>query len=298
MRDDVAVPLSRRVLGSMVLSVAVLVSRAEMQAQQSPTANPSAAPVPIEQRDPDVDAAAQMIGRALFLRCFCADNNLSFDAQGKPQGSIKTTDWTLAGINVQKVERKGPGEIELDGVRVAIRYATDRHEFDRHPQNDEKMRLTLAASRDEATFARELQAILSTGIDRPLQRSMPEFWQHYFDPSMAWPQDTLTGQQIMAPSMANSGPATQPVVTHRGEADYTPLASHDRVTGTVQVRMVVDAEGMPRHIAIVQPLGYGLDARAVEAASKFRFTPAMLKGNPIAATVLMNQDFLLVPSPH
>jgi TonB family protein len=302
MRDDVAVPISRRIRGRAFLVMVAIVPMAVMQAQQLLGVNQSATPTPIESHDPDVDAAAQTIGRALFLRCFCADNNLSFDAQGKPQASAKTTDWTLAGINVQKVERKGPGEIELDGVRVAMRYATDRHEFDRHPQNDDKMRLTLADNGDTAAFTRELQAVFSMGIDRLLQRSMPDFWQHYFDPSMAWPQDALTGQQVVAfagPPVAAGGAESEPTLTHRAEADYTPLASRDRVTGMVQVRMVVDLEGKPRHIVIVQPLGYGLDARAVEAAAKFRFTPATIRGKPVASTVLMSQDFLLVsPPPH
>ncbi|HEY1744145.1 MAG TPA: energy transducer TonB [Granulicella sp.] len=294
--------VSRPMLGPVFLALASMLPMAGQKVQQAPVARPNATPTPAEPRDPDVDAAAQEIGRALFLRCFCADNNLSFDIQGKPQGSVKTTDWTLAGINVQKAVRKGPGEIELDGVRVAIRYATDRHEFDRHPQNDDKMRLTLADNGDAAAFTRELQAVFSMGIDRPLQRSMPDFWQHYFDPSMAWPQDALTGQQIVTfagPPVAAGGSEGEPTVTHRAEAGYTPLASRDRITGTVQVRMVVDLEGMPQHVVIVQPLGYGLDVRAVEAAAKFRFTPATLKGKSVASTVLLNQDFLLVPpSPH
>jgi len=285
---------------ALILTLSVMGAIQLAFAQQT-VAKPESTPAPVEQHDLDIDAAAQMIGRALFLRCFCADNNLSFDIQGKPQGSVKTTDWTLAGISVQKAARKGPGEIELDGVRVAIRYATDRHEFDRHPQNDDKMRIILADNGDAAAFMRELQAVFSTGIDRTLQRSMPDFWQHYFDPLLAWPQDALTGQQIVTfagPPVAAGGSASEPTVTHRAEAGYTPLASRDRVTGTVQVRIVVDVEGMPRHIVIVQPLGYGLDARAAEAAAKFRFTPATLKGKPVASTVLMNQDFLLAPAPH
>ena len=300
MRDDVAVRISRHVLGLVFLALAFMLPMAGQKIQQAPAGRPNAAPASAEPRDPDVDAAAQEIGRALFLRCFCADNNLSFDIQGKPQGPVKITDWTLSGINVQKAVRKGPGEVELDGVRVAVRYATDRHEFDRHPENDDKMRLTLADNVDTAAFTRELQSVFSTGIDRPLQRSMPDFWQHYFDPSMAWPQDALTGQQIVTfagPPVAAGGAASEPTVTHRAEAGYTPLASRDRVTGTVQVRMVVDVEGLPRHVVIVQPLGYGLDVRAVEAAAKFRFTPATLKGKAVASTVLLNQDFLLVPPP-
>jgi TonB family protein len=265
---------------------------------QQTVVKPESGPVPIVQHDPVVDAAALKIGRALFLRCFCADNNLSFDLEGRPQGTAKTTDWTLSGINVQKVVRAGPGAIELEGVRVAIRYATDRHEFDRHPQNEEKMRLTLADKGDAAAFERELQAVFSTGIDRPLQRSMPEYWQHYFDPSMAWPQDSLTGAQIVTFAAVPSVGSSQAVVTHRAEAGYTLPASHDHVTGTVHMRLVVDTEGTARHLAIVQPLGYGLDARAVEAAVKYRFTPAMLDGKSVASNVLMNQDFLVVQTPQ
>jgi TonB family protein len=266
-------------------------------AAQQPVPQPSTSSMAAE-RDPVIDAASLEIGRALFLRCFCTDNNLSFDIEGRPQGSVKTTDWTLSGISVQKVVRKGPGAIELEGVRVAIRYATDRHEFDRHPQNDEKMRLTLADKGDAAAFERELQAVFSTGIDRPLQRSMPEYWQHYFDPSMAWPQDSLTGAQVVTFAAAPSAGSSQAVVTHRAEAGYTLPASHDHVIGTVHMRLMVDTEGAARHIAIVQPLGYGLDARAVEAAAKYRFTPAMLDGKPTASNVLMNQDFLVVQTPQ
>ncbi len=90
----------------------------------------------IPRSDAELDMASQMVGRALFLRCLCAENNLTFDAQGRVNGSVKKTGWTLSGMNVLKVSRKGANQIELDGVRVAVRYATDRHEFDRKPQND------------------------------------------------------------------------------------------------------------------------------------------------------------------
>src|ERR1700735_3771632 len=152
-------------------------------------AQQTASPAPVERRDPALDAASNLIGKALFLRCFCAENNLSFDARGQVVGTVKTTDWTLAGINVQKVERKSSGEIELDGVRVAIRFATDRREFDRKPLNDDKMKIQLADPGDPSSFARELSTVFSEGLDHRLQAAMPPFWQHYFNPQMPWPSD-------------------------------------------------------------------------------------------------------------
>ena len=277
---------------SAALMLALAVAGGIAPAQQDATKTAAALT-----HDAEADEAAQMVGRALFLRCFCAEDNLSFDAQGHVAGQAKTTDWTLAAVNVQKVERKGPGEIELDGVKVAIRFATDRREFDRHPQNDDKMRIVIADTGDVAAFERALKSVFATGIDRELQRAMPQYWQHYFEPGLAWPQDALTGQAIN--SIAAATPtASIAAVTHKSDAGYTPLAGRDRVGGTVRLRMVVDAEGMPRRIAVLQPLGYGLDERAVEALGKYRFTPAMVQGQPVASNVTIDEEFVVVQTPR
>src|SRR5580704_9645124 len=93
--------------------------------------------------DAEIGAASLLVGKGLFLRGFFLNNDLTYDAAGRVQGSPKVGDWTVAAVNVLKAERRGPDEIELDGVRVAIRYNTDTHEFQRHPLNDEKMRLVV-----------------------------------------------------------------------------------------------------------------------------------------------------------
>jgi len=265
--------------------------------QPAPTAPATAPTAPIERRDPALDAASDLIGRALFLRCFCAENNLQFDTQGKPAGQIKIVDWTLAGVNVQKAERKDANSIQLEGVRVAIRYATDRREFDRHPLNDEKVKILLADPGNPAAFQSALKSIFSVGIDRTLQRSMPDFWQHYFEPTKDW-QDDLKGQTIYIPGTPGT-PAglAGPTQTHKADAGYSEPATHDRVQGTLTLRMIVDTNGAPRRVSVVQPLGYGLDARAAEAAEKFRFAPGMLNGIPVDESVVINQQFELVPVP-
>ena len=246
--------------------------------------------------DAEVDLASGMIGKALFLRCFCAEDTLSFDEQGRVQGPIKVVDWTLAGVNVLKVERKG-ADIELDGVRVAVRFATDRHEFDRHPQNDEKVRVTIADKGDVRVFERALRAVFATGIDRELQLSMPEVWRHYFDPGLAWPQDELTGQVIENIPVATAT-ASVAVTTHKADAEYTVMARQDRVAGDVRLRFVVDSEGVPRRIVVAQPLGYGLDLAAAQALAKYRFTPAMVKGKAVASNVTVDQGFAVVAPPQ
>jgi len=292
-----------RGLGAILLVVAGFSGLAD--AQVAPTTGNPASKAPIERSDPALDTASSLIGRALFLRCFCAENNLNFDAEGQVSENPKTTDWTLAGINVQKVSRKGPNELELDGVRVAIRFATDRREFDRHPLNDDKMKVQLVDPHDTAALAREIKAIFSEGLDRRLQLAMPSYWQHYFDPQLAWPADDLSSQTIYTagnvriPGTTPAGEGFIPVTaTKKASAPYTSQASHDRVSGSVDLRVVVDTKGEVHHISIAQPLGYGLDARAAEALAKWKFVPAKLQGKPVAAYALIRPDFEVVDLPH
>lgn len=288
-----------------ILALAVLFSGPAC-AQGAPASGNPASPVPIERRDEALDAASNLIGKALFLRCFCAENNLTFDAQGRGVGAVKTTDWTLAGVNVLKVERKSSGEIELEGVRVAIRFATDHHEFDRKPLNDDKMKIQLGDSGDPAAFARELSAVFAEGLDRRLQLSMPAYWQHYFDPQMPWPQDELSGVPIYVagtatriPGAVAAGEGFVPVsATKRASAAYTSQASRDRIQGSVDLRVAVDATGVLRRVVVEQPLGYGLDARAAESLEKWKFAPAKLQGKPVAAYALIRPEFTVVDIPQ
>ena len=140
-------------------------------------------------------AAQALVGKALFLRGFYLTNDLNYDAEGRVLGSPKVGDWTLAAVNVLKVERPGSGEIELDGVRVAIRYNADVHEFQRHPLNDEKMRLIVKDSGDARQLEAAFAAMFAIGIDPGLQRATG-LLGHYFDPALAWPQDALSRQTV------------------------------------------------------------------------------------------------------
>jgi TonB family protein len=155
---------------------------------------------------------------------------------------------------------------------------------------------------------------------------MPPLWRHYFDPSLPWttatpspssnagpgaiaitgstggPPDPLASQTIypIPPLPPPPGPPAQvipPVLAHQTSSQYTAAARNDKVQGTVQLRLVVDAQGIPQRIAVNHPLGYGLDQQAAEAVAKWRFNPAQRAGQPVASAILVNIDFVPVPSP-
>ena len=246
--------------------------------------------------DPEVAAASLLVGKALFLRGSYLSNNLSYDAAGRVQGSPKVGDWTIAAVNVLKAERRGADEIELDGVRAAIRYNADSHEFQRHALNDEKMRLVVKDPGDTKQLEAAFAAMFSVGIDPGLQRAMPDYWRHYFDPALAWPQDALNGQPIytLYGGADQAKDVSAPTVEHRVDAKYSDFAARDKVQGAVLLRIVVDSSGVPQRIAIARPLGYGLDANAVEAMMKWRFSPGMRGDTAVAAGVVVEEQFNLV----
>jgi TonB family protein len=242
--------------------------------------------------DADQAQAQEMIGRAVILRGFYQANELSYDVAGKVEGSPKVTDWTLAAMEVQKVVRKATGKIELDGVHVAIRYNQDQHIFERHPQKDDKMQVTVADTGDAKSFAAALKAIFSIGIDPELQREMPDYWLHYFIPGAPWPQDGLAGKTIFG---TNGQPlpddATKATPDKKVEPKFTSYALRDHVKGAIEVRLDVDEEGTPRRVSVLLPLGYGLDGKVVDAVKQWRFRPAMRAGTPIPSVEVVNQTF-------
>jgi len=260
----------------------------------------SEAPKADETGDLQLQLAMTLVGKGLFLRGFYLTNDLAYDSAGRVVGTPEVGDWTIAAVNILKAERPGAKEIELDGLRVAIRYNPDANEFQRHPLTNEKVKILVADSGDFQGFEAAIRAIFSMGVDPTFQRSMPDFWRHYFDPNLAWPQDSLNGQTIYAlaggPNQAKD--VTPPKVEHRADAKFSSFAQRDKVQGTVLLRIVVDAEGVPHRISVARPLGYGLDESAVEAMAKWHFQPGMKDGKPVAAGIVVQQEFSPLPSPH
>ena len=75
--------------------------------------------------------------------------------------------------------------------------------------------------------------------------------------------------------------------------EYTPSARTDRIQGKVVVFIRLDADGIPHDMKVVKGLRSDLDEKAIEAVSRWRFTPAMKDGNPVAVAVNVEVVFKL-----
>ena len=74
-----------------------------------------------------------------------------------------------------------------------------------------------------------------------------------------------------------------------------PVASSQPARGewTVTLSLVVDSEGHPRNVHVVRSLGMGLDEKAIEAVSKWRFEPGLKNGYPVAVQIAVEVVFRL-----
>jgi TonB family protein len=73
------------------------------------------------------------------------------------------------------------------------------------------------------------------------------------------------------------------------EADYSDEGRLAGLEGTVQIRVTIADDGTPRDLEVAEPLGLGLDEKALEAAKQWRFTPDTPK--PLLLNIPV--DFLL-----
>lgn len=77
------------------------------------------------------------------------------------------------------------------------------------------------------------------------------------------------------------------------EPSYTEEARKNRIEGTVVLKAVFSKSGEVTNIWTVAGLPYGLTERAIMAARKIKFTPAMKEGKPVSMWMQLEYNFSL-----
>jgi len=120
----------------------------------------------------------------------------------------------------------------------------------------------------------------------------------------------LRERQLQADSLsafadiANAPPGTPAVLTgkevsvkarilSKPEPQYTEEARRDMITGTVVLRAIFAANGRVVGIHPVFSLSNGLTERAIEAARRIKFVPALKDGHPVSMFVQLEYSFNL-----
>jgi protein TonB len=77
------------------------------------------------------------------------------------------------------------------------------------------------------------------------------------------------------------------------KADYTEEARQRGVTGDVLLEIVVRRDGSVSKVKLLKGLGWGLNERAIQAVSQWRFAPAQRLGAPVDVVVEVAVEFKL-----
>lgn len=89
------------------------------------------------------------------------------------------------------------------------------------------------------------------------------------------------------------GGISAPTAISAPDPDYTEDARRAKKQGTCVLWLIVDSSGHPRDIRVIRGLGYGLDAKALEAVQKWKFQPALKDGRPVDVQISVEVEFHL-----
>jgi len=92
---------------------------------------------------------------------------------------------------------------------------------------------------------------------------------------------------------AGVGGVTNPVPLVTPEAEFSDEARRQKFQGVCMISLIVDSHGYPQNPRVVQPLGMGLDEKALEAVKLYRFKPALKDGKPVNARIWVAVNFRL-----
>jgi periplasmic protein TonB len=87
---------------------------------------------------------------------------------------------------------------------------------------------------------------------------------------------------------------TPPELLYKVEPEFSEEARKAKHQGVVVLSIEVDASGNVRNIRVRQSLGLGLDEKAIDAVSRWRFRPGLFDGKPVATEATVQVNFQLL----
>jgi TonB family protein len=85
----------------------------------------------------------------------------------------------------------------------------------------------------------------------------------------------------------------RPTILHREKAKYTEEARQNKIQGAVVLQVVFNVNGSITDVRVISGLPDGLTEKAIEAAKKIRFNPAVKNGAPVSVRGSLEFTFSL-----
>jgi TonB family protein len=248
-------------------------------------------------------------GKVLTLRHFYAGKHLVFQADGSLAGRADVGPWTVDGqIFIQTIAMKGR-QLQIRGRRVCLVFDTmkepprDVLEWLKESTADDRNKregafwakdvdMTIhldSKNPDEAGLKAAMNAIfLAPG--EAMGDIVPDFWRGYFDKEGGGLRKNGYSGVVYS---FKKGEVSPPRRISGREPEFAEDARIAKYQGTMVISLVIDPSGTETDLAIVTPLGLGLDEKAVEAVRAWKFEPGIKDGQPVAVKTMVEVDFHL-----
>lgn len=248
------------------------------------------------------------LDKVLTLRHFYSGDHLRFRSDGTLQGDAPLGPWTLDGqLEVE--------DVQLHGAHLLIKGRRIHRVFDaQHNPQDELSRVENGQdkqSKDREKALRHLKVEIEIELpnDKPDQKDIstamhavfvfgsesmldvvPSYWHAYIAKQEGKPVPPVKGPVY---TFKPGGGMSPPHAIYQPDPEYSDEARKAKYQGTDVLSLIVEFSGAPRDLQIVIPLGLGLDEKAIEAVSAWKFDPAQKDGNPVSVLINVEVQFRL-----
>lgn len=248
--------------------------------------------------------------KVLTQRHFYGGDHLVYRFDGSLIDEAKVGPWTVDGqISVLDVEVREQA-LHIHGRRVFLvfdskakpyRDVLDLLKESDDPNRDEEEKfyrsqeveidIGLPSNSPDLSEATTAMNAVFLAPGESMAAIVPSFWRDYLEQQESLPRSvphTAEPLQDLA-----SGGVTAPNATYMPEPGFSEWALRAKVQGTITMSVVADTSGAVSDVQIVQPLGLGLDEKAVDSVSAWKFDPAKKNGTPVPVELMVEVDFSL-----
>ena len=248
-------------------------------------------------------------GKVLTLRHFYVGKRLVFQPDGSLAGSAEVGPWTVDGeIFIQTIKVQGslaahPRAARLSDLRYqegtasrcsglaeGVQGGRSRQTGGAFRARNVDIDIDLDAENpdEEGVKAAMNKVFLASG--ESMRDIVPDFWRDYFGQVEGLPARVADSAPLYS---VKRGDMSVPRGTYMPNPAFSEEARVAKYQGTMTLSVVVEPSGTAGDVAIVTPLGLGLDEKAVEQVRLWKFKPAAKDGEPVAVKIMVEVDFHL-----
>ncbi len=105
--------------------------------------------------------------------------------------------------------------------------------------------------------------------------------------------DPTGGGDCVSGPCLPGGDISEPIPIYEPQPEYPDAARRAKFQGSVVVAVIIGTDGHVYQPKVIQRLGLGLDQKALEAVSLWRFEPALRHGHPVRVLADIQVNFRL-----